>query len=222
MADQKSTVIFCSCGCGTTLTPFDDKGRGRRFVHGHHWRGKGRPRQESIKSYRSGPDGKRHHVVVAEKALGKPLPKGAEVHHVDGVKWNNAPSNLVLCQSHAYHLLLHARARVVKAGGNPNTQRLCCHCKQLWVIENLLSTRRNQCPRCSSSRQRAARARKPRIERQRVSGEAHPWAKLTDAIVRDIRTRSFQRGDLVRLAREIGVTPDALYQVRRGKNWKHV
>jgi len=29
------------------------------------------------------------HVLIAERALGKPLPKEAEVHHVDGDKTNN-------------------------------------------------------------------------------------------------------------------------------------
>lgn len=58
-------------------------------------------------------DGKKkmQHVSVAEKALGKPLPKGAVVHHVDEDKKNNDPKNLVICPSQAYHLLLHKRMR---------------------------------------------------------------------------------------------------------------
>jgi hypothetical protein len=58
-------------------------------------------------------DGKKKmaHVLVAEKALGKPLPKGAVVHHVDLDKANNDPKNLVVCPSQAYHLLLHKRMR---------------------------------------------------------------------------------------------------------------
>lgn len=71
------------------------------------------------------------HVLIAEKALGKPLPPKAHVHHVDGDHMNNAPSNLVICQDMAYHKLLHYRTRIVKAGGNPNTQKFCNDCKAL-------------------------------------------------------------------------------------------
>jgi CRISPR/Cas system-associated exonuclease Cas4 (RecB family) len=48
------------------------------------------------------------HVAVAEAALGKKLPKGAVVHHVDLNPLNNDASNLVVCPSQSYHLLLHA------------------------------------------------------------------------------------------------------------------
>lgn len=51
------------------------------------------------------------HVHVAEQALGKKLPKGAEVHHVNGIKWDNCPTNLVVCPDQAYHKLLHKRMK---------------------------------------------------------------------------------------------------------------
>lgn len=34
------------------------------------------------------------HILIAERALGKPLPRGTEVHHVDESKANNARTNL--------------------------------------------------------------------------------------------------------------------------------
>jgi len=48
------------------------------------------------------------HRVLAEKALGKPLPKGAVVHHM-GTPDDNGPFKLVICPSQEYHMLLHRR-----------------------------------------------------------------------------------------------------------------
>jgi len=81
------------------------------------------------RGFRRGPNaGKAEHVVIAERALGRPLPKGAEVHHVDEDPANNLPSNLVICQDHAYHMLIHYRTRVRRAGGNPDTDGVCRSC----------------------------------------------------------------------------------------------
>lgn len=114
----------CACGCGqpTPIARATKKDRGQifgrhmRFLHGHNgykngqtpYRQKGR---------------KREHVVVAERALGKPLPTGAVVHHIDGNGKNNDPSNLVICQDQAYHQLLHQRQRAMDACGDPNAHR---------------------------------------------------------------------------------------------------
>jgi|SRR5215469_5231505 len=59
-------------------------------------------------------DGSRQyeHVVVAQQALGKPLPQGAVVHHMNrDPSDNHTPFNLVICPDQAYHLLLHQRMR---------------------------------------------------------------------------------------------------------------
>lgn len=51
------------------------------------------------------------HVIVAEKKIGRPLRPGEVVHHIDGDKRNNAPSNLEVLASQAEHARLHASAR---------------------------------------------------------------------------------------------------------------
>lgn len=69
----------------------------------------------------------REHVLVAEKALGKYLPRKARVHHQDEDPTNNTPSNLVICENDKYHKLLHVRLRAYRATGNPNSRK-CVIC----------------------------------------------------------------------------------------------
>ena len=66
------------------------------------------------------------HRARAIKALGKPLPPKAIVHHVDDSNPDDSP--LVICQDQAYHLMLHRRLRVLRAGGNPDTDKWCFRC----------------------------------------------------------------------------------------------
>lgn len=49
------------------------------------------------------------HRVLAEKALGKPLPEGAIVHHTGAPDDNYGYMKLVICPDQAYHTLLHKR-----------------------------------------------------------------------------------------------------------------
>ena len=69
------------------------------------------------------------HILVAEKALGKRLPKGAIVHHIDEDRTNDLPSNLVICPDSAYHQLLHRRKRAIVACGHADWRK-CQICKK--------------------------------------------------------------------------------------------
>lgn len=73
----------------------------------------------------------RPHVIVAERVMGKRLPITAVVHHLNENRRDNSRSNLIVCQDQAYHLFLHARARIFRAGGNPNTDKICGRCMQV-------------------------------------------------------------------------------------------
>lgn len=69
------------------------------------------------------------HIIMAEAVLGRYLPIGAEVHHVNSVRNDNRNSNLVICESKSYHRLLHTRAAGYLAIGDPHARKCSlCHC----------------------------------------------------------------------------------------------
>ena len=73
--------------------------------------------------------GKGKHVLTVETILGKSLPAGAVVHHVNHEQSDNRPSNLVACQSQSYHSLLHMRERALLKTGNANWRK-CKICQK--------------------------------------------------------------------------------------------
>lgn len=98
--------------------------------------GTGTRRPDGYLMHESGGRAVLNHVLVAERALGKPLPKGAQVHHVDGDRTNDAPSNLVICEDAAYHQLLHQRARAYRESGYADWRK--CHiCQRYDAPEHL-------------------------------------------------------------------------------------
>ena len=76
------------------------------------------------------------HILVAEKAMGKPLPPGAMPHHFNEDKADNRPGNLVTCQDGAYHQLLHQRMRALKACGVASWRK-CNFCGEYDDPKNL-------------------------------------------------------------------------------------
>lgn len=75
---------------------------------------------------------KLEHVAVAEKAMGRSLPKGAQVHHLNGDPLDNRPANLVVCPSANYHRLLHRRGVSMEITGRPDAQQ--CFTCQHWIV----------------------------------------------------------------------------------------
>jgi len=145
-------VKLCECGCGkpTTISMKNCsrygwvKGKPKRFIRGHAaWRGgKGKTSdgKYDLTYLPSHPRAAPHgyvlsHILEAEKALGKPLPIGVEVHHFDS-------KQLVICQDKLYHFLLHKRHRAFLSCGNVHWRK-CRVCHKYDAIELLIGWKRN-------------------------------------------------------------------------------
>ncbi len=95
------------------------------------------------------------HVLIAEQALGRYLSVKNHVHHVDGDGRNNSNSNLVICEGSGYHHLLHARMRIIAAGGDPDTEKRCGRCHQVMSRANFHRNTRSSdglCVNCRACR----------------------------------------------------------------------
>lgn len=152
---------LCLCGCGkeTNLRSRNDPSRGHvkgqpsDYLSGHfartvdssrdknpHWKG-GRYLNHSGYVMIYLPEHKRamtngyvrEHLVIAEKAIGRELPSGVQVHHA-GKSSDN--SQLVICQNQEFHKLLHIREKALSECGDAN-KRKCKFCHKYDHVENL-------------------------------------------------------------------------------------
>lgn len=136
---------LCACGCGTptghprsTSDKRDSHLRFNQYVHGHNGRGafkvvEGRWIRDGYVMVRmpGHPRANRshqvyEHILVAERVLGKPLPPGAVVHHINEDRQDNRPENLLICDR-AYHSHIHGRMRALEACGHADWA-LCVFC----------------------------------------------------------------------------------------------
>jgi hypothetical protein len=168
---------LCECGCGETAPLAKRtvnrigqlKGQPMRFICGHQQRN--RPTKSRRFTFVDGIL-KQAHIRRAEAALGKLLPRGAVVHHHNKAAFDN-DSPLVICENQAYHMLLHYRTRIVRAGGNPNTDKICGACKKpkslgLFPLDrSRLQGRGSSCRECVDIRQPAKNVRTQALKAER-------------------------------------------------------
>lgn len=83
------------------------------------------------------------HILVAEKALGSFLPPGAVIHHVNEIKDDNRPENLVICEGRRYHKWIHIRMKIIDRGGNPDTEKICSRCQTVKPFAAFNNSRTN-------------------------------------------------------------------------------
>lgn len=120
----------------------DVRARGWCFKHYQRWKSNGNPlvtrrasngegsrdvagRLRYVKNGRQAPA----YVWKIEKLLGRRIMSPICIHHVDGNPANDSNSNLVVCPSHAYHMLLHQRQLALDTCGHADWIK-CVFCKE--------------------------------------------------------------------------------------------
>lgn len=136
------------------------------------------------------------HIIVAERAMGKYLTEPHQVHHVNFVRHDNSNTNLVICEDQSYHGILHARTRILKAGGDPDLHKFCTICKRLkfktdfTTDSNKWDRKASTCNQCQTRkraevrRQRGARIRRATLTIEELTGICNAYD--AGVLVKDI------------------------------------
>lgn len=157
-------------------------------------------------------DGKRkyEHIHVVEQALGKKLPKGAVIHHIDENKLNNSKDNLVVCPDQSYHMLIERRSKAFAACGNADWLR-CKFCKKYDKPENIYWNKKSG---CGYHKECVAEY----LREKNGFGERHRNFTLEE--VNEIRLLLSNGSKVSDIAKRFNVNVTTIYRIKRGVSSK--
>ena len=138
---------YCQCRCGskaplakaTNSKRGHIKGKPIRFIPFHHirvqnpnWKGGTVLLKGGYPARLTKNESTRYKLIhreIAEKVVGKPLSSSVSVHHSNERQADFSTTNLVICESNSYHMLIHQRMRAYKASGHADWRK-CKFCKK--------------------------------------------------------------------------------------------
>lgn len=170
------------------------------------------------------------HRYVWEMAHG-PIPEGHEIHHLNGDRADNRLENLECVQGNA-HATEHARTRPPWKWSDESRERArqAALNRMTWRARATCTVEDCEEPMvgrgyCAQHHQAWKKHGDPLYVWQRDNmpkGRHHWHSKLTDDIVRAIRTANAAGVSQRRLARQYGVHQGTIYGVVHRKSWTHV